>query len=255
MPDLAGHRAFVTGAGSGIGRAIALRLAEDGATVMCADLDRGRAEEVAARIADLGGRAEALALDVADEAAVRDALARTAEALGGLDLIVNNAGVGGGHGWARTTAVNLDGVYFGLAHGARLLAERGGGAIVNTSSIAGLQGLVGVAPTDAIPDPESGVGAYVAAKHGVVGLTKQFALMFAKHGLRVNAVCPGYVDTPLIEGITSNEQGRRFLESLHPMGRLGRPEEIAAAVAFLASDDAAFITGVALPVDGGYSAR
>src|SRR5690606_19896448 len=145
--------------------------------------------------------------------------------------------------------------YYGLAHGARLLAEQGGGAIVNTSSIAGLQGLVGMVPAEGLPDPASGVGAYVAAKHGVVGLTKQFALTYARHGVRVNAVCPGYTFTPMTEGLTSAEGGRRFLESLHPMGRLGQPEEIAAAVAFLVSDDASFITGVALPVDGGYSAR
>lgn len=254
MPDLQGRRALVTGAGSGIGRAVSMRLAADGAAVVCADLDTARAEEVAAAIAEHGGRAEALTLDVADEAAVRAALDRSVELLGGLEVIVNNAGIGGGHGWDRTTAVNLDGVYYGLAHGARLLAERGGGAIVNTASIAGLVGLLGAPPAEGIPDPEAGAGAYVAAKHGVVGLTKQFALTYARHGVRVNAVCPGYIHTPMIEGITGNEDGRRFLESLHPMGRLGQPEEIAAAVAFLVSDDASFITGVALPVDGGYTA-
>lgn len=255
MSDLSGMRAFVTGAGSGIGRAIALRLAGDGAAVVCADLDLPRAETVAAEVAEHGGRAEAIQLDVADGDAVRDALARTVTLLGGLDVLVNNAGIGGGQGWERTTAVNLDGVFHGLAHGARLMAERGGGAIVSISSIAGLGGLVGAAPVEGIPDPESGAIPYVAAKHGVVGLTKQFALSFAPFGVRVNAVCPGYVDTPLIEGITANEAGRRFLESLHPMKRLGRPEEIAAAVSFLASADASFITGVALPVDGGYTAR
>lgn len=255
MADLQGRRALVTGAGSGIGRAICIRFAADGAAVVCADVDTESAEEVAAVITAQGGRAEALTLDVADESAVRAALARSVELLGGLEIIVNNAGVGGGYGWARTTAVNLDGVYYGLAHGARLLAERGGGAIVNTASIAGLQGLVGPASAEGLPDPEAGAGAYVAAKHGVVGLTRQFAITYAPHGVRVNAVCPGYIHTPMISGITGMEGGQRFLESLHPMGRLGQPEEIAAAVAFLVSDDASFITGVALPVDGGYSAR
>ena len=255
MPDIQGRRALVIGAGSGIGRAISMRLAADGAAIVCADLDTAHAEEVAAAIAEQGGRAEALTLDVADESAVRAALDRSLELLDGLEVIVNNAGVGGGYGWDRTTAVNLDGGYYGLAHRARLLAGRDRGAIVTTASIAGLVGLLGAAPTEGLPDPEAGAGAYVAAKHGVVGLTKQFALTYARHDVRVNAVCPGYIHTPMIEGITGMEGGQRFLESLHPMGRLGQPEEIAAAVAFLVSDDASFITGVALAVDGGYTAR
>ncbi|MEX1021748.1 MAG: SDR family oxidoreductase [Dehalococcoidia bacterium] len=256
MADLAGKTALVTGAGSGIGRAMSQRLAADGAAVMCADLDEEGAQQTAAGIAEHGGRAAALRLDVGDEDAVRAALRRTVDDLGGFDILMNNAGVGGGFGWDKTVAVNLSGVYYGLAHGARLMAERGGGAIVNTASIAGLFGLVGAqAPSGELPDPAAGAGAYVAAKHGVVGLTKQFAITYARFGVRVNAVCPGYIDTPMIASIAGTDPGRRFLESLHPLGRLGRAEEIAAAAAFLASDDASFVTGVAFPVDGGYSAR
>jgi NAD(P)-dependent dehydrogenase (short-subunit alcohol dehydrogenase family) len=240
---------------------MAARLADDGAAVMCADVDEEGAQSTAAHVAEHGGRAAAMRLDVTDEAAVQAALRRTVDELGGLDAIMNNAGVGGGFGWDRTVDVNLSGVYYGLLHGAQALAERGGGAIVNTASVAGLVGLVGAqaalqadgAAGDAPLAP--GAGAYVAAKHGVVGLTKQFALHFARRGVRVNAICPGYIDTPMIAGIAGVEAGRQFLESLHPMGRLGRAEEIAAAASFLASDDASFITGVALAVDGGYTAR
>jgi NAD(P)-dependent dehydrogenase (short-subunit alcohol dehydrogenase family) len=147
-------------------------------------------------------------------------------------------------------------VYFGLLHGAPMLAEQGGGAIVNIASVAGLGALVGSGATPAGVQPEPDrAAAYVASKHGVIGLTRQFAVNFARQGVRVNAICPGYIYTPMTAGITEIPEGRAFLETLHPMGRLGQDEEIASAAAFLVSDDASFITGVALPVDGGYSAR
>jgi NAD(P)-dependent dehydrogenase (short-subunit alcohol dehydrogenase family) len=254
MADLSGKVAFITGAASGIGRASALRMASDGAAVMCADLDEQGAQDTASQVAEHGGRSAAMKLDVSSEAEVKEALQATIRELGGLNVIHNNAGVGGGFGWDRTIGINLSGVYYGLLHGAALLAERGGGAIVNTASVAGLLGLVGLQADPNAPVTD-GAGAYVAAKHGVVGLTKQFAITYARRGVRVNALAPGYIYTAMIQGMTSVPQGERFLASLHPMNRLGTPEEVAAAASFLASDDASFITGVTLPVDGGYSAR
>jgi NAD(P)-dependent dehydrogenase (short-subunit alcohol dehydrogenase family) len=253
MAKLQDKVALITGAGSGIGRESALRMAEDGAAVMCADRDFAGAETTAGIIQNRGGRAGVLQVDVAVESQVREALDTTVSELGGLDVIFNNAGIGGaGYGWEQTIAVNLTGVYHGLFHGAPFLAARGGGVIINTASVAGLVGLTGRVVADELPE---GAGAYVAAKHGVAGLTKQYAVTFGTRGVRVNAIAPGYIVTPMTDPVRELEGGVEYLESLHPLGRLGQPEEIAAAAAFLASDDASFITGVVLPVDGGYTAR
>lgn len=254
MAGLDGKVALITGAGSGIGRASSLRMASDGAALMCADIDEAGAQQTAALIAEHGGRSAAMKLDVSREEDVKAALQQTVRDLGGLHVIMNNAGIGGTAGWDTTIAINLSGVYYGLFHGAALLADRGGGAIINTASIAGLVGLVRPPEWEDLP-VEPGAGAYVAAKHGVIGLTRQFAITYAKRGVRVNAISPGYIETPMTAMVQDSPVLKAYLEAQHPMGRLGRPEEIAAAAAFLASDDASFITGIALPVDGGYTAR
>jgi NAD(P)-dependent dehydrogenase (short-subunit alcohol dehydrogenase family) len=255
MSKNANRVALITGAASGIGRESAIRMAAEEAAVMCADLDIQGAENTANIIIQQGGKAAPYDLDVSDEAAVKEALTQSVRTFGKLDVIFNNAGIGGGSDWKQVVEVNLSGVYHGLLHGAPLLAEQGGGSIINTASIAGLVGFT--LPQELLDDPEfhPGASAYVATKHGVIGLTKHFAITYAKKGVRVNAIAPGYIETPMTDGLRELPEGKELLESLHPMGRLGQPEEIASVVSFLASDDASFITGTVIPVDGGYTAR
>ena len=255
MSRFADKVALVTGAGSGIGRSMAEELARGEAAVMCVDINEQGAQATATRLEEMGARADAMGLDVADSDAVKAGLERTVATMGRRDVLMNNAGIGSGHTWDDTIGINLSGVFYGLKHACPILAEGGGGAIVNTSSIAGLNGLM--RPTDYHDNPPEleGINAYVAAKHGVVGLTRQFAIAFGKSGVRVNAVCPGYIVTPMTAPAREAEGGTPFLEALHPIGRLGEPSEVAAVAAFLASADASFVTGAAIPVDGGYSAR
>ena len=246
--------ALITGAASGIGRASAEGMAAEGAAIMCADIDAEGAEQTALIIEQRGGTASSMKLDVSVSEEVAHAISQTKSILGNMDILFNNAGIGGGD-WDTTIGINLSRVYYGLHHGARELANNGGGVIINTASVAGLVGLVSSStPTD-IGEISEGAGAYIAAKHGVSGLTKQFALMFGRQGVRVNAIAPGYIETPMTAQFREDPAANEFITSLHPIGRLGQPEEIAAAAVFLASDDASFITGVVLPVDGGYTAR
>ena len=221
---------------------------------MCADIDSQAAEGTVALISEAGGEADSVGLDVSVADEMQAALETTVKRMGNLNVLFNNAGVGGGYSWDQTIAVNLTGVFNGLVYGAPLMAARGGGSIINTASVAGLVGLTGPAEP-ALEDMEPGASAYVAAKHGVAGLTKQYAISFGRHGVRVNAIAPGYIVTPMTADFREEEEAEEYLIGLHPLGRLGQPEEIASVATFLASDDASFINGVVLPVDGGYTAR
>ena len=244
-----GRTALVTGGASGIGLAIARRLAQGGAAVVLADYNEEAAADAAAELQNAGARAASVFTDVTDAAATSAAVRFAADAFGGLHLAVNNAGIAGPlqptgaydtDAWDRVIATNLTGVFHALRFELPVLADEGGGSIVNVSSILGVNGF-------------AGSPAYVAAKHGVLGLTKTAALEYAAQGVRVNAVGPGFVDTPLL-GETDLAQ-REELISLHPQGRLGSPKEVAEVTAFLLSDRASFIQGSFHLVDGGYSAR
>jgi len=249
---LEGRSALVTGAGSGIGRAIARLFAAEGAGVLVAELNEDSGRAVVGEIEKAGGRASFLRTDAARESDVEAAVAATVEAWGRLDAVVNNAGIGGpAHTWDEVIAVNLSGVYYGCLHGLEEMKRRGGGVIVNMASMAGLVG----ATMPVLPSGGFGSYAYGAAKHGVLGLTKQFALDGAPHGVRVNALCPGWIDTALIEPFKQFPPLMEWAVQGTPLGRLGRPEEVAKAALFLASDDSSFMTGAPLIIDGGWTAR
>jgi NAD(P)-dependent dehydrogenase (short-subunit alcohol dehydrogenase family) len=252
--DLEGKSALVTGGASGIGRATALAFAREGARVAVADILEEAAQSTVTEIEAMGGQALAIACDVTDDDAVKAMIAATVDAFGSLDCAFNNAGIApyqvnaGGQkiadvapeSWRRLIDVNLTGVWLCLRHEvAQMRAQGSGGVIINTASILGL---VGSATSSA----------YVAAKHGVVGLTKTAAADHAEDNIRVNAVCPGYIETPMTEE-TMRRRGERIMARV-PMARMGKAGEIAEAVVWLCSPKASFVTGVSWAVDGGYTA-
>ena len=241
--------AIVTGASSGIGRAAARRFAEEGARVVAADVDAEGGSETAEAIRDAGGEATFVGTDVSDRADVEAMVEAAVDRYGGLDFAFNNAGIEGRNdsladqaddNWERVIDVNLKGVFLGLQAEIPAMLDDGGGVIVNTSSIAGVVGFQGVSP-------------YVASKHGVIGLTKTAALEYGREGVRVNAISPGVIETPMVErAAAANPEMIEAVSEATPMGRVGDPEEIGDAAVWLCSDDASFVTGETLVVDGGY---
>ena len=248
MSKFEGKVSVITGAGSGIGRATALAFAREGASVAVADILEQDNQETARMIMDLGGHALAITCDVARNDDVRRALDETVKTFGRLDFAFNNAGIEYAfkpaaeiteEEWDRIIDIDLRGVFLCMKHEIPLMLKQGAGAIVNTSSGAGVKGFKGGA-------------AYVAAKHGVVGLTKAAALDYAQSNIRINAVCPGIIDTSMMQRFTGGTpEGRQTVIAQEPVGRMGTPEEIAAAVVWLCSDAASFVVGSAMVVDGG----
>ena len=246
---LADKGVLITGAGSGIGRAIALLFAAEGAAVLVAELNEEAGQAVVREIEAAGGRASFLPTDTSREEDVKAAVAASVDAWGQLDVLVNNAGIIAlERSWEEVIAVNLSGVYYGCLHGLAAMKGQGGGCIVNLASIAGLVGA-------SVPGIPGGFGyPYGASKHAVIGLTRQFALDGAPE-VRVNCICPAFVDTPMVAIVTQTQPLREWALANTPLGRLGQPEEIAKAALFLASDDSSYMTGAPLIVDGGWTAR
>nr|BAP47478.1 short-chain alcohol dehydrogenase [uncultured organism] len=253
--DVADRSAIVTGGAAGIGRATALAFARAGAKVLVADVNAAGGEETVRLIRESGGTAEFMRVDVTKDEQVAAMVKRAVDLWGGLDYAFNNAGIEGAlaptheypeEAWQRVIDINLTGVWRCMRYEIPEMLKRGGGAIVNCASILGLVGFAN-AP------------AYTAAKHGVVGLTKAAAQEYAQMGLRVNAICPGFIETPMVmeRGVQLGKDKAAYAQvaALHPMNRLGKPEEIANAVLWLCSPEASFVTGYPLAVDGGYTAQ
>lgn len=243
--------AVVTGASSGLGRAVALAYARAGAKVVLSDLNAETAKETQALIAGAGGDSLIVEADVSRPQDCRTLIEKAVSHYGRIDIACNNAGIGGEmastadytlEGWHKVMAVNLSGVFYCMKYEIPEMLKAGGGAIVNMASVLGM---VGMATTPA----------YTAAKHGVVGLTRAAALEYSAQGLRINAVGPGFIHTPMISHLEDDQSARQHLVSQHPIGRLGLPEEVAELVLWLSSPAASFVTGAYYPVDGGYLAQ
>jgi NAD(P)-dependent dehydrogenase (short-subunit alcohol dehydrogenase family) len=253
MAGFEGKVALITGAGSGIGREAALGFARGGAKIVVSDVDEAGGAETVAMVANAGSEAVFVRADVSKAEEVEAAVAAAVDAFGGLHIVVNNAGIGGEANltgdyslddWHKVIDINLNGVFYGMRYGIPAILASGGGSVVNVSSILGLVGW-------------STAPAYVAAKHGVSGLTKAAATEYAQQGIRVNSVHPGFIETPLLTktGITPGTDGYNFIASKHAMNRLGTADEVANLIVWLASDEASFVTGSNMTVDGGYTCQ
>jgi NAD(P)-dependent dehydrogenase (short-subunit alcohol dehydrogenase family) len=251
MAEFEGQVALVTGAASGIGRSTALLYALQGAKVIVSDVTKAGGQETVQLIHDAGGEAMFIGADVSNPVDCEALIRQTIDAYGRLDVAFNNAGIGGDsaltadygiEAWQKVININLSGVFYCMKYEIQAMLQGGHGAIVNMSSILGQVGF----PTAA---------AYVAAKHGVVGLTQTAAAEYAAAGIRINVVGPAFIHTPLISGLEEDEASRTMLIGLHPIGRLGMPEEVAELVVWLSSDKASFMVGAYVPVDGGYLTR
>ncbi len=247
---LKGKTAIITGASSGIGKSTAILFAKNGANVVVADIDEKQGNAVVEKLKTHDVESIFVKVDTSNAEAVSKMVKTTIDKFGRLDIAVNNAGVGGEsavigeysiESWDQTIAINLSGVFYGMKYQIPAMLKNGGGSIINMASILGQ---VGFATSCA----------YVAAKHGVVGLTKNGALEYAKEGIRVNAIGPGFIETPLLENNLDDEQMKQ-VASLHPQGRLGKPDEIAELVLWLATEKSSFVNGAYLPADGGYLAQ
>jgi len=249
---LNGRVALITGAASGIGRASALRFAREGAKIVIADLDEGGGRGTVAAVTAEGGAATFVGGDVSKEADARRIVDAAVAAYGRLDVLFNNAGIEGTIGattaeatladWQRIIDINLTGTFLVSHFAIPAMLKGGGGAIVNNASVAGLVGFPGMA-------------AYCTSKGGVVQLTRAMALEYATQAIRVNCLCPGVIDTPMVERAAPSPEARTGFAAMEPVGRLGTADEVAALALYLASDDASFVTGAVIPVDGGLVAR
>jgi NAD(P)-dependent dehydrogenase (short-subunit alcohol dehydrogenase family) len=253
MKKLENKTVFITGGLSGIGKECALAAAKEGANIVIADLNSEITDKVMEVIRKENSKAIFVDCDVSESAKVQDAIHKTISTFGTLDIALNNAGIGGEankvgemseEGWLKVININLNGVFYCMKFELAQMSMQKSGVIVNMSSILGKVGFANSSN-------------YVAAKHGILGLTQTAALEYAADGIRINAICPGFIDTPLLTnaGISENTELKKYIVVLHPVKRLGKSEEIASVFIFLVSEDSSFMTGTALEVDGGYLAQ